>query len=751
MVQIKQAEEIKKLIKTLPLKQRRIFSIVAHIDHGKSTTADYLLARAGMLSFDLAGQKRMTDYDPEEQKRIITIFTTVVNLLYKYEGKDYLIQLNDTPGHISFTGEVSRAIRASDGVMLLVDAVEGVMTQTETNLYLALKEMCKPVLYINKVDRLISELGLTPKEVITQIDKIIHTVNKLIKKYAPNKELAKQWLVDFPKGNVAIGSAKDGWGFTFSTLKKKFEDPAKAFLMIFEKYKQGDIAWLRENLPLDEALLEMIINHLPDPETAQKMKIEAIWRGRKDIDAYDAMLKVDPNGPLVGMITKIFVHPKTFRTTLIGRIWSGTLKAGSEIYLLNARTTKRPHRIGIMEITDLLDIDEIPAGNMFAMTGFIVPAGESFVGLDVYEKYKDLIEAGEFGFEPIPYASEPVVSRTIRPKNPNEIDKLGEVARLWTAADPTASFYLDREAEVYVLQGVDPLQIEILVKRIAQKVDIEVGDPIIVYRERVKKKGEEVWTKSPNALNKICIYVEPLEEEVAKAIRDGLIRNEQDPKERAKILREKFGWPADIARRVWDINGTNILIDATVGVQRLDRIKDYIIATFRNFTQACILAKEPAQNIKAVIVDAFVHEDPRHTQMAQIFPMVFSGLAVSFLTADPTLYEPVLRVDIKVPQQYMGAIITLLQKKRGKILDTIMYEDLVHIIAKVPAAETIDLADQLRSISSGRAFFGYQFYAWEEVPKSLQEKVIMEIRRRKGLPEKLPTIDDYARFLYVRQ
>ena len=698
MVQIKQAEEIRKLLKTLPLQQRRIFSVVAHIDHGKSTTCDYLLARVGMLSQDLAGEKRLTDFDEEEQRRIITIFTTVVNLLYEFEGKQYLIQLNDTPGHISFTGEVSRAIRASDGIILLVDAVESLMTQTETNLYLAMREMCKPVLYINKVDRLIRELNLTPREVISRIDKIIDGVNRLI-----------------------------------------------------EKYRAGDIQWLRENLPLDEALLEMIIKHLPDPLTAQKYKIDAIWRGSKDLDVYDAMIKVDKNGPLVGMITKIFIHPKSFRPTLIGRVWSGTLRKDSELFLLNARSVARPHRLGVMELMDILDVDEIPAGNMFAVTGFMVPAGEAFVSREVAEKYKELIDEERFGFEPIPYASDPVVSRTIRPKNPQDIDKLGEVARLWTMADPTASFYLDKEAGVYVLQGIDPLQIEILVKRIALKVDIVVDEPIIVYRERVKKRGEEIHTKSPNALNRIKLYVEPLEDDVAEAIRKGIIKREQDPKLRARILREKFGWSTDLARRIIDIDGTNVLIDATVGVQRFERIRDYVISTFRNFVEGCILAKEPAQNIKAVITDATVHVDPAHTQMAQIFPMVYSALSISFLTADPTLYEPVLRVDIKVPQHYMGAILTLLQKKRGKILETMVSEDMVHIVAKVPAAETVDLAELLRSASSGRAFFGYQFYAWEEVPKNLQLDVIMKIRKRKGLPEKLPTVEDFARFIYVRQ
>ncbi len=749
MVKIKGAEEIRGLVKKLPLEQRRIFSITAHIDHGKSTMCDFLLARAGLMSQELAGEKRMTDYDEEEQKRIITIFTTVVNLLYKYGGKDYLIQLNDTPGHISFTGEVSRAIRASDGIILLVDAVEGVMTQTVTNLRLALQEGCKPVLYINKVDRLISELRLSPQEVVTRIDAIIREVNKLIEMYAP-EPFKKEWKVNFMEGTVAIGSAKDGWGFTSDILKKKFEDPREGYIKIFKKYEEGDINWLRENLPLDEAILEMVIKHLPSPKEAQKYKIEAIWRGKTDIDVYDALINVDANGPLVGMITKIFVHPRTFQTVLIGRVWSGTLTNDVELYLLSKGTTARPHRLGVMEITDILDVDAIPAGNLFAMTGFLVPAGESFVTAELYNEYKDIIEAGEFGFEPIPYASEPVVSRAIRPKDPNELDTLARVAEMWVAADPTAKFYLDRESNQYILAGVDPLQLEILIKRIGMKVPVEVDEPIIVYRERVEKSGIEVTTKSPNALNRLTLYVEPLSNDVADAIRKGLIKEEQDPKARARILRENFGWETHLARNIIAIEETNILINATVGVQRFDRIKDYIIATFRDFCRGGPLAKEPIQHMKVVITDAVVHEDPVHTQMGQIFPMTFSALAVSFLTGNPAIFEPVLRVDVKAPQRFMGPLITLLSQRRGRIYESTIEGEDVHIIAHVPVPETLDLAERLRSITSGRAFFGYQFETWWRVPDSMQADLIRNIRRRKKLKEEPPTVKDFERFIYQR-
>lgn len=747
MVYIRQKDEIKRMMQDLPLKQRRIFSIVAHINHGKSTMTDHLLARAGMMSEELAGEKRETDYDEEEQERMITIFTSVVNLIYKLNGQQFLFTLNDTPGHISFTGEVSRAIRASDGVCLLVDAVEGVMTQTETNLLLSLNEGAKPILFINKADRLISELRFTPSEFAQKVDQIVRNVNKLIKENAP-KELQDAWQVSFKDGSVAFGSALDGWGVSRRVLQDKFGSLKGGIEEIFNRYQNNDIAWLKKNLPLHQVILEMVINHLPDPKSAQKLKLDGIWRGDTDLEAYNAMRNVDENGPLIGMVTKIFVDPKNFRTTQIGRIWSGKLHNDQDLYLLSGRYSARPKRVGFMEITELIDSDEIPAGNMFAATGFSVPAGETFVARTFKEENEDLIASGKFAFEPIPYASEPVVRRRIKPTDPQDIDKLGRVAKLWINADPTADFYLDEESKTYELTGVDPLQIEVLVKRIRQKVPIDVGEPITVYRERVQRRGHTIETKSANGHNRIELYVEPIDEELVTALKEEKIRMAQDEKERARILRDQFGWPTKHARNLIAVRGTNVMVDAIKGVQRFGRIKDYVISTFSSFVNNSILAKEPAQALKVVLTDTKVHEDPRHTQMNQIYPMTYSALSLSFLDADPSLYEPILKVNIKVPQAYMGQITSLLQKNRGRIMKTDMQGKQVEIVAQIPASETIGLAEKLRSASEGQAFFGYEHTGWEEVPEDLVHEVIMEVRSRKGEPKKLPQKSDFDRFIY---
>lgn len=736
MVKIKEPDAIKRLILSDDYKHKRIISISAHIDHGKTTTTDYLMRRAGLMSDAAAGQALMTDSDEEEQERGITIFTSVVLLNFTVDDEEYLVQLSDTPGHLSFTGEVSRALRASDGAVILVDALEGMMTQTETNIGLAVgSEACKPVLFINKVDRLINELKLPPAKVYERIDIIISKVNTLIQKVAPD-EFKKSWQVSFQEGSVAIGSAKTGWAFTMKTLEKRDIKPT----VVFEKYDEGDEMWLRENLPLDEALLEMIVKHLPDPKTAQKYKIPRIWKGDLDSPEGKSLLECDPNGPLLGMITKIFIEPKSKRPTLIGRIFSGTIKNGQEIRLVNMRQNAKVKRLGVQEITDILDMDEVPAGNLFSVFGFMCPAGETFV------------EPGSEmqGFESIEYVCEPVVSRSIKPIDPQDVAKLGEVVSKWIMADPTARFVHDKESGEYRLDGIDPLQIEILTKRINEQVKIDVSEPIIVYREKMTERGDEFHTKSPNGHNRVRMVLEPLDEKTVELIKKNKVNMGQHPRDRGAILRDEAGWDAKVARKILDIYESCILVDAMSGVQRFDRIFSYLQTVFREFVDSGPIAHEPVMGVKVILTDATIHNDPAHTGYNEVTTMVSAGLNMGFLTGKPGLYEPVLNVDIKTPTDTQGQVIKVLSGHRGQILTIEGEEENVTVKGTLPTAETIDIADEFRSATAGRSFFGYQFRGFEGLPTNLQEEIILEIRKRKGMAEEMPSLSSWNRWVYKR-
>ncbi|MFX1237417.1 MAG: GTP-binding protein [Promethearchaeota archaeon] len=749
MVKVKNPEEIQNLITKGSYEKKRIFSIVAHIDHGKTTASDYLMRRAGLMRPEDAGQLQMTDSDEEEQARGITIFTSVVLLAFNdprkpEEDEPYIFQINDTPGHISFTGEVSRALRGSDGAIILVDALEGIMTQTETNIRLAVgEELSKPVLFINKVDRLIAELKLKPAETFAKIDSIIRQVNDLIKKIRPE---GFDWGVDFAKNSVAIGSAKHGWGFTYEILLEKGLKPQN----VFEKYAEGDIQWLRDALPLDESLLRMVVDHLPDPITAAKYRIPHIWGGDLNSELGQALQKSDPNGPLYGMITKIFLDPKkNYQATLIGRVFSGTFDQTDSIYLIGSKTTNRVKRLGVMEITDILDVPKVPAGNLFAMFGFICPSGETFMNAEDLPKDKEE-QKKITSFENIQYACEPVVSRSIKSKDPHAIDKLTEVVSKWLQADPTAEYRMDKESGEFILSGIDPLQIEILTKRINNQVEIIIGEPIIVYREKITAKSKEFHTKSANTHNRILLYIEPLDEHTERLIETGKIHDLQDEKERATILREESGWDAKEARRIVDVYQGSLLVNGTSGLQRFDKVKNYLVAAFRDWLGECILAKEPAAGIKVTFTDMTIHEDTRHTGYGQIAGMAWSAFSLSMLDAEPHLYEPIQKIDVKTPEGTEGGVTGIINKRRGRILNVIPEGEYVRVQGQIPASEIIGIADEIRGATQGRAFFGYEFSGFEKVPPSLEEKLILEIRKRKGMPEEMPSPKSWDRFIYKR-
>lgn len=618
------------------------------------------------------------------------------------------------------------------------------MTQTETNIRLAVgEELCKPVLFINKVDRLISELKLSPQKTFEKIDKITREVNELIKKVRPE---GSKWSIDFAKNSVAVGSAKHGWGFTYEILLEMGMKPQD----VFAKYNEGDIQWLRDNLPLDEPMLRMIVDHLPDPVSAAKYRIPHIWSGDLNSDLGQALQKSDPKGPLYGMITKIFLDPKrNYQPTLIGRVFSGTFDQADSIYLVNSDSSNRVKRLGVMEITDLLDVPQIPAGNLFALFGFICPSGETF--MSTHDVPKDKEEKKRIpSFEKINYACEAVVSRSIKSKDPHEIDKLDDVVGKWLQADPTAEYRRDKESGEFILSGIDPLQIEILVKRINKQVKIDIGEPIIVYREKITEKSREYHTKSANTHNRIRLYIEPLDETTEHLIETGKVNDLQNKKDQAQILREEAGWDAKEARRIVDVYHGSLLVNGTSGLQRFDRVRSYLSAAFRDWLGNCLLAKEPATGFKIVFTDMVIHEDPRHTQYGQIAGMVFSAMSLAMLEAGPHLFEPIQKMDIKTPQGTEGGVTAIITKRRGRITNVIPEGEYVRIQGQIPAAETIGIADDIRGSTQGRAFFGYEFLGFSKVPASLEEDLIMEIRKRKGLPEEMPSRRSWERFIYKR-
>ena len=252
----------------------RNIGIIAHIDHGKTTTTDNILAGAGMISEELAGKQEFMDFDKQEIERGITIFAANASMIHDYEGEKYLVNLIDTPGHVDFGADVTRAMRAVDGAIVVVCAVEGPMPQTETVLRQALRERVRPVLFINKTDRLIRELKLGPEEMQKRLQNTINTVNTLIRKYA-EPEYQDKWMVNVADGSVAFGSAFRNWAMSVPYMKKT----GVTFKEIIDMTNAEADKDLAKKCPLHKVLLDMIVKHLPDPHQAQAYRVAKIWSG----------------------------------------------------------------------------------------------------------------------------------------------------------------------------------------------------------------------------------------------------------------------------------------------------------------------------------------------------------------------------------------------------------------------------------------------------------------------------------------
>ena len=297
-------DEKAKKIQELMQQQEKIrnIAIAAHIDHGKTTFSDNLLAGAGMISEDLAGKQLALDFHEDEATRGITIDSASVSMVHKLKGEEYLINLIDTPGHVDFSGDVTRAMRAVDGCIILVDAVEGVMPQTETVVRQALKELVKPVLFLNKVDRLIKEVKLTPKEMEKRFISIINHVNELIHNIAL-KGYKEKWKVGVGEGSVAFGSAFHNWALSFSYMKEK----GITFKDVIDSYQNDKVKELAKKAPLHEIILNMVIKHHPDPIQSQMYRIPKIWHGDLNSKLGKDLITCSPKGEPVFVPVKIVV------------------------------------------------------------------------------------------------------------------------------------------------------------------------------------------------------------------------------------------------------------------------------------------------------------------------------------------------------------------------------------------------------------------------------------------------------------
>jgi len=822
-------------------KNIRNMSVIAHVDHGKSTLTDSLVSKAGIIAGAKAGETRFTDTRKDEQERCITIKSTGISLYYEVaekdmayikeenEGRGFLINLIDSPGHVDFSSEVTAALRVTDGALVVVDCVSGVCVQTETVLRQAIAERIKPILFMNKMDLALLTLQLDPESMYQTFQRIIENVNVIIATYEGENNPMGEIHVDPSKGTVGFGSGLHGWAFTLKQFAElyctKFK-MAEAKLMKrlwgdqFYNPKAPKDKWIKESregydrgfskyilepiykvfqyckekpkeeifelttklgikltsdekdfegkvllktimrkwLPAGDTLLQMITMHLPSPVIAQKYRMEMLYEGPHDDPAAVAIKECDSKGPLMMYISKMVPTSDKGRFYAFGRVFAGTVATGMKARIMGPNYNpgkkedlyiKNIQRTILMMGRYIEPIEDVPCGNICGLVGvdqFLVKTGT----LTTYEQAHNM--------KVMKFSVSPVVRVAVECKNPAELPKLVEGLKRLAKSDPMVQCSIEESGE-HIIAGAGELHLEICLKDLEEDhagIPLKKADPVVSYRETVDEPSDRMClSKSPNKHNRLFMKARPLTEELAEDIDKGDVTHKQDPKERARYLSDKHDWDRTEAQKIWcfgpDGQGPNVVSDCTKGVQYLNEIKDSVVAGFQWASKEGVLCEENMRGVRFDIHDVTLHADAIHRGGGQIIPTARRCLYACVLTAAPRILEPVYLVEIQSPEMAVGGIFQTMNKRRGQIIeDTSIAGTPMHIVkAYLPVNESFGFTAELRKNTGGNAFPQCVFDHWQVLPGNPFEpstkpgEVVTTTRKRKGLKEGIPSLDNY--------
>lgn len=840
-------------IRTLMDRKKNIrnMSVIAHVDHGKSTLTDSLVSKAGIIAGAKAGETRFTDTRKDEQERCITIKSTAISMFFELDEKDlsfikgdnqvelsevdgkkkkfngFLINLIDSPGHVDFSSEVTAALRVTDGALVVVDCVSGVCVQTETVLRQAIAERIKPILFMNKMDRALLELQLGAEELFQTFQRIVENINVIIATYGDDDGPMGAIMVDPSVGNVGFGSGLHGWAFTlkqfaemyadkfgvqvdklmknlwgdrfFDLKTKKWSssqsdgakrgfnqfvlDPIfKVFDAIMgvkkdqvdalivklgiklandEKDLEGKPlmkVFMRKWLPAGDTMLQMICIHLPSPVTAQKYRMEMLYEGPHDDEAAVAIKNCDPNGPLMMYVSKMVPTTDKGRFYAFGRVFSGKVATGMKAriqgpnYIPGKKEDlyeKTIQRTILMMGRYIEPIEDIPSGNIAGLVGvdqYLVKGGTITTFKDAHN------------MRVMKFSVSPVVRVAVEAKNPADLPKLVEGLKRLAKSDPMVQCIFEESGE-HIIAGAGELHLEICLKDLEEDhacIPLKKSDPVVSYRETVAEESNQVClSKSPNKHNRLHATAKPMPDGLADDIENGTVNARDEFKARAKVLAEKYDYDVTEARKIWcfgpDGTGPNILVDVTKGVQYLNEIKDSVVAGFQWATREGVLADEYMRGIRFDIHDVTLHADAIHRGGGQIIPTARRVIYASVLTAGPRLLEPVYLVEIQCPEVAVGGIYGVLNRRRGHVFEESQVAGTPMFVVKayLPVNESFGFTADLRSNTGGQAFPQCVFDHWQVLPGDPLEagtkpnSVVLETRKRKGLKEGVPALDNY--------
>ncbi|MEF8915864.1 EF-Tu/IF-2/RF-3 family GTPase, partial [Natronomonas sp.] len=479
-------------------------------------------------------------------------------------------------------------------------------------------------------------------------------------------------------------------------------------------------------------VLDMVCEHFPNPIDAQPMRIPRIWRGDPESDIADTMRLVDEDGEVVMMVTDIGVDPHAGEIAA-GRVFSGTIEKGQELYVSGTAGKNRVQSVGIYMGGEREEVEHVPAGNIAAVTGLKdAIAGSTVSSIEMTP------------FESIEHISEPVITKSVEAQNMDDLPKLIETLQQVAKEDPTIQIEINEDTGEHLISGQGELHLEVITQRIErnQGIPVHTGEPIVVFREAPQTESREVEGRSPNNHNRFYITVEPLADDIVESIKMGDVSMDMPELERREELMEQ-GMDKDTAQNVEEIHNTNIFIDDTKGIQHLNETMELVIEGLEEALDDGPLAAEPVEGALLRLHDARLHEDAIHRGPAQVIPAVRKAVHNALIDADIKLLEPIQQVRIDVPNEHMGAASGEIQGRRGRVDDMYQEGDLMVVEGIAPVDEMIGFSSDIRSATEGRASWNTENAGFRVMADNLQPETIKEIRERKGMKTELPERIDY--------
>ncbi|CAF2838079.1 unnamed protein product [Rotaria sp. Silwood2] len=576
-----------------------------------------------------------------------------------------------------------------------------------------------------------------------------------------------QFILDpiFKVFKAIMNCRKDEYTQLLEKLNIKLQDKHR------DELEQGGKSLLKlvmkQWLPAGDALLTMIVIHLPSPVVAQKYRAELIYEiyiyiylGPHDDEAFWGIKGCDPNGPLMMYISKMIPTSDRRHFFAFGRVFSGVVKSNQPVRIMGPNYipgkkedlyVKSIQQTILMMGRDTESIEDVPCGNICGL-----------VGVDQYLVKTGTITTFEnaYNLQTMKYTIAPVICVTVEPKNSADLPKFIEGLKRLAKSDLMVQCTIEESGE-HVVAGAGELHLELCLKDLEENhaagIPIKISDPIVSYRETVSEESEIMClAKSPNKHNRIYLKARPMPDGLPEDIDKREITSHQDVKTRARYLNEKYDFDINEARKIWcfgpEGTGPNFLIDCTKGVQYLSEIKDSCIIGFQWATKMGVLAEENVRGVRFDIHDVTFYSDAIHRAGGQIIPATRRVIYASMLTAKPRLFEPVYLCEIQCPDVDIVNIYGVLNRRRGHVFEEYQVAGTSMFIVKayLPINESFGFTADLRSNTGDQALSQRVFDHWQVINQdpfddsTKVRQIINDIRKRKGLKEGIPPLDDYC-------